>query len=1246
MNFRKFQSILVAALLFALVFPAVPGLEFGGAQVASANPGLALHVATTGSDTTGTGTIDAPYATLEKARDRIRQVKSATGLPAGGVVVYVRGGEYERTTSFELTAQDSGTADKPIVYTSYPGETATFSGGKRLSPSLFAPVADSSILSRLPQEGRGHVLQANLASIGLNASHFGVYKAHGFSRQVDPAPLELFIDDEAQTLARYPNEGKLPIVSVVNRGSDPRGGNYANIGGTFNYYNGVIGDERPDRWTTATEAVIFGYFYWGFSEDNIPVQSIDPAANTITLAKPHLYGLIDNTQLNTNTHRYYAFNLLEEIDMPGEYFLDRGNGILYVYPKRPLAGAKIQVSVMEAPLFALEGVSHVEVSRFVFEVGRGMGLYMEGGEHNKIAGNTFRHFGTVAVSVGQGALGPDRDVQPYVATPAPRVIGGMREHLHEFYMGNHTAWNRLGGTNHQIVSNDVYGTGAGGIYIDGGDRKTLMPGNHNVENNRITNFNRRDLMLKAGIVMTGVGNRIANNKIYESPANAILLHGNNHMIEKNEMHHLLYGVDDTGAVTMGRNQGEAGNVIRHNYFHHLDSSVGSFGVQGVFLDDGTSNQTVFGNYFYQVPSSVKLHGGKHNTIANNIFIDGTSSITLWLWTMDNWKSRINESFMRARLLNSNPASDLGVNILAPPYSTQYPTLATYFAGNPPVPTDVPIESNVITNNVSYRMFRVLNGIEQYTLPSGGVNKSYTVDPGFVNAAAGNFALANNAVVYQDIPQFQPIPFAEIGLKTDAYRTSLTGEPVVWEYWTGVAGTSVADIPVNAEPSGWMPLGKLEGPTNWGSDYGARVRGYITPPASGSYTFYISGDDNAEFWLSSDANPANKAKIALVTGWTTQRFWTKYDAQRSRAVNLTAGQKYYFEVLHKEAAGGDYMAAGWTGPGIPNVTVIPGSALTPYKGPGAVVREQWSGVAGTAVSAIPLNAPVSAVSTLTSLEGPDVGHNYGARVRGYIVPPASGSYTLYVSGDDNAELWLSTDASPLNKTRIARVPGWTNPRQWNKYPEQQAAARNLVAGQRYYVEILHKQATGGGHVAVGWSGPGLAGIAVVNGDALLPYNPSGNVTLEYWTGVAGNTVAQIPVGTTPAGTAPLGRLETPVNWTDQYGMRIRGYITPFADGAYTLYIASDDYSELWLSTDDQPGNKVLIASVTDWTNPLQWNKYASQQSAPVQLVAGKRYYIEVLHKEGANDDHVEVGWTGLGTGTITVIPGTVLSHYLP
>jgi len=162
------------------------------------------------------------------------------------------------------------------------------------------------------------------------------------------------------------------------------------------------------------------------------------------------------------------------------------------------------------------------------------------------------------------------------------------------------------------------------------------------------------------------------------------------------------------------------------------------------------------------------------------------------------------------------------------------------------------------------------------------------------------------------------------------------EPTILrEYWTGIPGTAVSDLTSNANypdnPTGRDQLTSFEAPTDWADYYGTRVRGYITAPVTGSYVFWVCSDDNSELWLSTNSDPANKVKIAYEPSWSGSRQWGQ-STQKSAAINLVAGQKYYIEALQKEHDGGDNLAVGWAKPGQLTDTpseVIPGWVLTPW-----------------------------------------------------------------------------------------------------------------------------------------------------------------------------------------------------------------------------------------------------------------------------------------------------------------------------
>nr|WP_309118661.1 fibronectin type III domain-containing protein [Paenibacillus sp.] len=250
--------------------------------------------------------------------------------------------------------------------------------------------------------------------------------------------------------------------------------------------------------------------------------------------------------------------------------------------------------------------------------------------------------------------------------------------------------------------------------------------------------------------------------------------------------------------------------------------------------------------------------------------------------------------------------------------TQAPAAPSNLTSPSKTSTSVSLSWSASTDNVGVTGYDVYNGSSLagstsgtgFTVSGLTANTAYTFT---VKAkdAANNVSAASNAVT----------------VTTDA--SSGGGGSVVREYWTGIGGSGVSSIPLGSAPTGTDTLTSLQGPTNWNDNYGTRIRGYITPATSGSYTFYISGDDESQFWLSANDNPANKTMIANVHEYTDPLQWNKFPNQQSGAISLTGGQAYYFEILHKEGGGGDNLAVGWTGPGISSIAVISGSYLSAY-----------------------------------------------------------------------------------------------------------------------------------------------------------------------------------------------------------------------------------------------------------------------------------------------------------------------------
>jgi subtilisin family serine protease len=441
---------------------------------------------------------------------------------------------------------------------------------------------------------------------------------------------------------------------------------------------------------------------------------------------------------------------------------------------------------------------------------------------------------------------------------------------------------------------------------------------------------------------------------------------------------------------------------------------------------------------------------------------------------------------------------------------------------------------------------------------------------------------NHTLIAKAFDDFGETDSATVNITVGVEPCSGTGA-LLREVWTGIPGKLVSSIPVNTPPSSSGMISSFVSPYNIGDNYGSRVRGYVCVPASGSYTFWIASDDHSELWLSTDEDPANKVKIASVTGYTLRSQWDKYPSQKSVTISLQAGHKYYIEALQKEAAGADHLSVGWQLPDGSMERPIGGNRLIPFNEsntlPSITLTSPFEGQQFTTADDIIITAEASDTDGTI------------AKVEYYV--------GVYKIGEDFSVPYSFT---------------WDN-------------------GDAGNFTIIAKAIDNDGGVA-----SDSVDIAVT-----FTCGQLGSINWDIWYGIPGTSVSAVPVNQPPNGTSELTTFETPQYFANDYAARIRGYLCVPQTGDYTFWIASDDNSELWLSLNDDQGNKVRIANVPGHTNPRQWTKYPSQRSAPVHLIGGYRYYIEALHKEANGNDHIAVGWQ-LPDGTSEMpIPGNRLSR---
>jgi len=218
----------------------------------------------------------------------------------------------------------------------------------------------------------------------------------------------------------------------------------------------------------------------------------------------------------------------------------------------------------------------------------------------------------------------------------------------------------------------------------------------------------------------------------------------------------------------------------------------------------------------------------------------------------------------------------------------------------------------------------------YTLDLGGATTATIYQPqaGQANMTATAVSAPGGrlTLTVTETPQF----VAAGGTPTTPPASTCAGTGSIgWEQWTKVNGQSINAIPTQKTPDNTATLTKFESAVNIGTNYGARIRGYVCPPLDGSYVFQLAGDDDCQLWLSADDNAYNKVLIASVNGYTNYGEWSKYPSQHSAAIPLLAGHRYYVEALHKQNAGADFVAVGWALPGGTVEAPIAGAHLIPY-----------------------------------------------------------------------------------------------------------------------------------------------------------------------------------------------------------------------------------------------------------------------------------------------------------------------------
>lgn len=576
---------------------------------------------------------------LNEVRQAVRAYKK--GLPPQeSITVWFEKGTHYLDAPVEFDSKDSGSEKFPIVYRSKPGEMARISGGRKVNG--FVPVTDEAILSRLDDSVHSHIVQADLS--GWKGVDFGetvpVFLQGQWPQTSNANLLELFYDGKRMPLSRWPNEDYTTIDRAVGSTPVTSHGKTGTAEAHFTYVG-----SRPERWVDETDIYLNGFFFWDWAHAFEKVESIDIQTKTIKAAAErrdilyrtpfpyHKYG-------HRSGQRYFAFNLLSEIDLPGEWYFDRTTKILYFYPPGSLSTHTVELSILSTVL-SLKETSWVTFKDVVLEEARNSIVEGKGGEGLSFTGIVIQNSGSTGAVLSAGE-------------------------------------------NHQIKDSEIVNTGGGGVSLSGGNRETLVSSRHVLENNEIHKIGV--IQPDPGVSVSGVGVTIRHNEFHDMPHNAIKLIGNDHLIEYNEIHHVVQETSDSGAIYMGRSWTDRGNVIRFNYFHDIFALSGGKKVNAIYLDDQESGFVIHGNIFDRVYRAIQLGGGRDNIITNNIYKDTT--IDLYIDGRGIGSTVIGSP--QYQQLLTMPYTTM-------PWSTRYPRLVNILKENPGQPLGNIVEHNIFLN---------------------------------------------------------------------------------------------------------------------------------------------------------------------------------------------------------------------------------------------------------------------------------------------------------------------------------------------------------------------------------------------------------------------------------------------------------------------------------------------------------------------------------------------------------------------
>ena len=518
------------------------------------------------------GSKEHPFRTIEKARDVVRTIDKTD---KDGINICIKEGEYE-INNFGLFAEDSGTETCQITYTGQ--GNVVFNSGISLSPSLFKNVSEyPEISSRLTESAKSHTKVIDLTSQGISKEQIGsiyAYGSYNTSGQYEgdttgPIFSEIFINEKRMPMARYPNEGYIETDEVVfsSRGSNISLPNGDPKGDVYKINNDLA--KRINGWKDLNNVWMYGFYKYDWADQSTPILSFDINSKELTTKYFSFFGAEKGKP-------YYFFNCLEELDSPGEYYIDRDNNLLVIYETENFNSSKIELSISTEPTIRFNA-NYVTLDNIKITGTRDVGIYANGFNHHSAIKNCKIY------NVGEGGM---------------------------LLLSNDCT----------ISHNEIYETGSYGIGLHAGDKNSLTKGNVVINNNYIHDYQKISKTLGAGIQTYGAGFHITNNEICYGNHTGIHYSGIYHLIENNNIHHVCQESTDSGAIYAGRSWTSYGNIIRNNLIYNLGSE--KHNPNGIYLDDALSGQNVYGNLLINIPGNgILLGGGRDLDVYDNIIVN-------------------------------------------------------------------------------------------------------------------------------------------------------------------------------------------------------------------------------------------------------------------------------------------------------------------------------------------------------------------------------------------------------------------------------------------------------------------------------------------------------------------------------------------------------------------------------------------------------------------------------------------------